>query len=154
MPETINTILSLDLTRVGVSASAKIDVLRSVSEMMAEQLAVASPQEILEGLLKREEMGSTGIGGGVAIPHCRLNGCTDIHGALIKLREPVEFDAIDGRPVDLVFALLGPEGDAERHLQVLAILAERLNRAEFVQVLREAVDEQGLYEAAVGFDPR
>lgn len=103
--------------------------------------------------LAREELGSTGIGDGMAIPHCRVNCSGGICGVLVRLAAPIDFDSIDRGPVDLIFAVMTPEGESEQHLQTLAMLAQRFNQHEFRRTLREAVDERALYEAAVADDP-
>jgi len=153
MSDTISTILSLQCTRVGVSVPGKADVLGCLSDLLTPHVPGTSREELLEGFVRREQMGSTGIGGGIAIPHCRSSHCSETLGALIRLEEPVEFDSIDSQPVDLVFALLGPEGDAQRHLRALGLLAERFGHAAYIRALREAHDHEALYEAAVGAEP-
>jgi PTS system nitrogen regulatory IIA component len=144
--------LSPERTQVGVSVASKEHVFRYLSELVSAQIPGTSAEDILAGLLAREAMGSTGIGDGVAIPHCRLSQCTAVCGALIRLQDPVDFDAVDRQPVDLVFVLLAPEHDPEQYLQALAMLAERLNRPAFRQALRAAGDAQALYQAAVGYE--
>jgi len=101
-------------------------------------LADTAPSEgIFERLLERERLGSTGLAGGVALPHARMPGVTGSHGAFIRLAEPVDFDSLDGQPVDLVFALLVPEEATEEHLQLLAELAGLFKDPETCERLRQ-----------------
>lgn len=106
---------------------------------------------LLQSLLARERLGSTGLGNGIAIPHCRLKNIDAVMGALITLAEPIEFDAVDGKPVDIIFILLAPERALQEHLKALAALADLFNRAEFRQSIRAATTAQQLYHAAVDF---
>lgn len=128
-------------------------ILGFLGDLLAGGEPSIAPQEIVAGLLAREALGSTGIGGGVALPHCRLQGCRRVQGALLRLSEPVAFDSIDGTPVDLVFALLGPEDDRKGHLDALATVARCFNKASFAAGLRSATDPQAFYDAAIGLDP-
>ena len=106
-------------------------------------LADATPSEgIFERLLERERLGSTGLAGGVALPHARMPGVTGSHGAFIRLAEPVDFDSLDGQPVDLVFALLVPEEATEEHLQLLAELAVLFKDPETCEHLRQGDAKQ------------
>lgn len=114
-------------------------------------LLILSPDLLLQSLLARERLGSTGLGNGIAIPHCRLKNIDVVMGALITLAEPIEFDAVDGKPVDIIFILLAPERALQEHLQALAALADLFNRSEFRQSLRAATTAQQLYRAAVDF---
>jgi PTS system nitrogen regulatory IIA component len=104
---------------------------------------------IASHLLKREELGSTGIGRGVAIPHARLPDLQRPFGLLAKLKQPLEFDAIDGRPVDIVFALLLPAAVENEALAALALVARTLRSPENLARLRVAKDTAELF-AAVG----
>jgi PTS system nitrogen regulatory IIA component len=120
-----------------------------VLESAARLLAVPDDEEtvtaqVFERLLERERLGSTGLAGGVALPHARMPGLENSRGAFIRLAEPVEFDALDGEAVDLVFALLVPEEANEEHLQLLAQLASRFNDAELRERLRSASADEAL----------
>ena len=99
-------------------------------------------------LVSRERLGSTGIGEGIAIPHCRFETQGATIGALITLAEPIDFDSVDNRPVDIIFAMLVPTDANEQHLSTLASLAEALQSASFVAHLRSCADDRGLYAAA------
>lgn len=99
-------------------------------------------EHVFERLLERERLGSTGLAGGVALPHARVPGATTTRGAFIRLAQPIDFDALDGRPVDLVFALMVPEEATDEHLQLLAQLASLFKDTETCEQLRSAEAEQ------------
>ncbi|MGB5467635.1 MAG: PTS IIA-like nitrogen regulatory protein PtsN [Sedimenticolaceae bacterium] len=119
-------------------ASSKKRVLESAARLLAGSDEEPSAEQIFERLLERERLGSTGLAGGVALPHARMPGISDSRGAFMRLSAAVDFDALDGQPVDLVFALLVPEEATEEHLQLLARLASMFNEADLRQRLREA----------------
>ena len=105
---------------------------------------------IYENLIARERLGSTGFGNGIAIPHCRLEDCHQAIGALLQLDGKIDFDALDGQPVDLIFVLLVPQEATEQHLQILKMLAGKLDNAELRDALRAAPDADALYRVMVG----
>lgn len=94
-------------------------------------------------------MGSTGIGNGIAIPHARMSDSENAVAVLLQCEEPIEFDSIDNRPVDLLFALLVPEDQCKEHLKNLACMAERLNDKQILKQLRNAASDQELYNIMV-----
>lgn len=98
--------------------------------------------DIFERLLERERLGSTGLEGGVALPHARMPGIDESRGAFLTLDTPVDFDSVDGQPVDLVFALLVPEEATTEHLQLLAELARLFHDPALRDKLRQANAEQ------------
>ena len=105
---------------------------------------------IYESLIAREKLGSTGFGNGIAIPHCRLDQCTEAIGALLQLSSKIDFDSLDGEPVDLIFVLLVPHEATEQHLQILKMLAEKLDQEDLREALRQAPDAESLYRVMVG----
>lgn len=118
-----------------------------VLDAAARLLAGASEDRtaaIGDSLRQRERLGSTAIGHGVAIPHGRSNAFEQARAAFLRLRRPVDFDAGDGQPVDLVFAIAVPEHFTQQHLQLLSELAERFADAGFCDAMREAADARAL----------
>ena len=116
--------------------ASKKRLLESLGALLADASPALSADNVFERLLERERLGSTGLGHGIALPHARVKEVAAPVGALIQLREGVSFDAIDDRPVDLAFALLVPEAADERHLQLLAGLAQMFNDPDLRQRLR------------------
>lgn len=141
-------VLSLENTALNVTGGSKKRVLENLSHFLADRMTEVDSDELYQGLLARERLGSTGIGEGVAIPHCRMPNCSKIIGAFLKLEDPVDFDAIDNVPVDLVFALIVPEQQNDEHLQVLSSIAELLQEEEVRTKLRQASSTEALYHIA------
>jgi PTS system nitrogen regulatory IIA component len=106
-------------------------------------------QDVFESLIAREKLGSTGFGNGIAIPHCRLKGCESPISALMHLDAPIDFDAIDGAPVDLLFVLLVPEAATDAHLELLRQIASMLDRKEVRDRLRSATSNEALYQVVL-----
>lgn len=125
-------------------ASSKKRILEQAARLLATGSDEPSAEQIFERLLERERLGSTGLAGGVALPHARMPGISDSRGAFLRLAEAVDFDALDGQPVDLVFALLVPEEANEEHLQLLAKLAGMFNEETLRNRLREAEAEEAM----------
>lgn len=142
-------ILAPEHCLVDQAISSKKKLLEFLGDYLGKQLHVDSSDDVYERLLTRERMGSTGIGEGVAIPHCRLKQCQHAFAVLLALPEPIDFDAIDNRPVDLVFTLVVPEEATDEHLQLLAIIAGNFSNAEYRQALRNAPSNQQLYQRAI-----
>jgi len=94
-------------------------------------------------------LGSTGLGTGVAIPHCRTSGVKKIHGCLVKLTHPVDFDAIDDQPVDLIFALVVPEEKNDEHLNTLARVASIMQNDDYRQRLRNCAEDVTLFNTVL-----
>jgi nitrogen PTS system EIIA component len=136
------------LTVERIDCASETSSKKRLLEMLADMLAMADPEltasSILESLLHRERLGSTGIGHGVAIPHGRLAGIDQAFGALITLKEGIDYDAPDHQPVDLLFALIVPEKSTEEHLQILATLAQSFSDKETSDKLRQCRTSQDI----------
>ena len=122
----------------------KAPLLQGLAQRASSSLKL--PAELISSsLLKREELGSTGTGGGIAIPHARIPGLDKPFGILVRLRQPIDFDAIDGRPVDLLFLLLLPVASNKEQLSALASVARILRTPESVRSLRHARNGADLF---------
>ncbi|MGB0466332.1 MAG: PTS IIA-like nitrogen regulatory protein PtsN [Pontibacterium sp.] len=141
----IQNLLTPSRTLCGFQGGSKKRTIENISQLIAEQHDSLDADLVFAGLLGRERLGSTGIGDGVAIPHCRLSNCKEARGYLITLDNPVDFDAIDNKPVDLLFALIVPEAACEEHLQTLAAVAELFSQETVRDNLRQATDDEALY---------
>lgn len=106
--------------------------------------------DILDSLINREKLGSTGFGNGVAIPHNRITKNKQPIAAFLKLKTGIDFDAIDGAPVDLIFALLVPENSTDEHLNILANLVEILSRNDTIKRLRSSTTSDEIYQILTG----
>jgi PTS system nitrogen regulatory IIA component len=143
---TIDNILAPELTLCRVPASSKKRVLETIAEQIHHQDEILSDTQIFSNLVSRERLGSTGIGQGIAIPHCRLEGLDRVIGVLMTLEESIDFDSIDNQPVDLVFALIVPKEATSEHLELLSQLAEKFNDNGFCEQLRQCQDASSLYQ--------
>jgi PTS system nitrogen regulatory IIA component len=144
----LDTILSPARTLCGAPGNSKKRVIENVAQFISQDISSITVDDLYNSLIARERLGSTGLGQGIAIPHCRLPNCQQIIGSLITLQQGVDFDAIDGQPVDVLFVLLVPEEAHDEHLAVLAALAQRFSDPAYGQALREASSNQSLFEAA------
>lgn len=134
----------------GLEGGSKKRILENIAQLISDQHDEMDATCIFNGLHGREKLGSTGIGDGIAIPHCRLSSCSDAMGYLIKLCEPIDFDAIDKKPVDLLFVLMVPEDATSEHLQTLASVAELFSQESAREALRNCTDSAALYETCCG----
>jgi len=142
----ISDLLSPTDVMIDVRASQKGPLLQELAAKAAASLGLPVDQ-VASCLLKRENLGSTGIGKGIAIPHARLPDLKRPYGLLAKLRQGIEFDAIDGQAVDVLFVLLLPAGAENDALAALALVARTLRSPEMLAQLRAAKNPVELYDA-------
>jgi nitrogen PTS system EIIA component len=143
----ITDLLTPDRVIVGLQARSKSHVL---AELARRAAATGLPQQqIVDSLQARENLGSTGVGGGIAIPHAQIAGLERFFGLFVRLRRPIDYDAVDGQPVDLVFLLLIP-ANAKEHLQALAAVSRRLRGPETSAKLRRSQSPQAAIETIIG----
>lgn len=145
----IKQLLTAERTLCGIEGASKKRALEILANTLAGNLPDINADELFRRLVARERLGSTGIGEGIALPHCRLPHCTAAVGALITLKQPVDFDAIDGKPVDILFAMLVPEQAHSEHLNTLSSLARAFGQDSFRAALRQADSDEALYQAAI-----
>lgn len=139
----IGRLLDRDAIVARTNAGSKRQLLHVLAEAAGRKLGL-DPTLVQEALTLREATGSTGVGQGVAVPHAQLP-VTRMTGLFLRLEQPVEFDAVDGRPVDLVFALFAPENAENEHLRALAKVSRLLRRPELREQLRKARTEDAVY---------
>jgi PTS system nitrogen regulatory IIA component len=142
----ITDFLSPTNVALNVRANDKGGLLQRLSTQAASELGL-DPKEVSNQIAKREELGSTGVGNGVALPHARLPGLKAPFGLLARLRHSIDFEAIDGQPVDVVFLLLLPETGDGAQLNALASVARALRDPDALRRLRRASDDEALYRA-------
>lgn len=152
----VSKLLSPNRTLCGLVGGSKKRTLEQIAQCITRDVPTLDREDLFRRLMARERLGSTGIGGGIAIPHCRLDNCTGTIGALITLAQPLPFDAIDDQPVDIIFALLAPEEAQDSHLKTLSSLAKMFSIDDNVVKLRDAQNDTELFEAVAdavkGFD--
>jgi PTS system nitrogen regulatory IIA component len=142
----IKDFLAPSQVMIDVRAADKVGLLQALARRAAIALDLAA-DVVASALLNREELGSTGTGGGVAIPHARLAGVDKPFGMLVRLAKAIDFDAIDGQPIDIVFLLLLPEKAQGEQLNALACAARVLRDPEAVRNIRRAADVAAVFRA-------
>lgn len=147
----LTTILTPERCLCRAPGTSKKRVLETISQFIGKQVDQLDADELFGNLLARERLGSTGLGGGIAIPHCRLKQLDRVIGALITLEQSIDFEAVDDKPVDLLFTLVVPEQATQEHLNTLAALAELFSQPAFCERLRAADTPAALYAAAVEY---
>jgi nitrogen PTS system EIIA component len=150
---TISEILGADRVESDLTFTSKKKALEELSKLLAKGEPSVSSTDILASLAGREKLGSTGLGHGVAIPHGRMAGVESSVGAFMRLKHPLDYDAHDAHPVDLVFGLMVPQNANEEHLKHLAAIAEMFSDEAFCQKLREAPDDAALYTLIARYQP-
>ena len=133
----IGELLDRNAITLRVSAANKRQALAVIAELAGRNLGLDAGV-ILDGLSEREQAGSTGVGHGVAAPHARLEGLQRMRGVFVRLDQPVQFDAVDDQPVDLIFALFAPVDAGAEHLQALARVSRLLRQPDLRRQLRQA----------------
>lgn len=134
---TIGDLLDRRAIAPRVTATTKRQALTVVAEVAARTLNL-DPAAALDALLAREALSSTGVGRGVAIPHARAEGLKGVHAVVARLEKPIEFEALDGEPVDLLIALFAPPDAGSEHLRALARVSRLLRQADLREQLRQA----------------
>jgi PTS system nitrogen regulatory IIA component len=145
--------LDFDAIKTGLSGGNKRSLLQQLANAAGQQLGV-DPATILASLTEREQLGSTGFGQGVAIPHGKINGLGRIYGLFARLSEPIDYKAIDGRPVDLVFLLLSPVDAGAEHLKALAAVSRVTRNVATLEKMRGARTRDALAAVLMGADER
>ena len=140
----IASLLTPEQVIADLDASSKKRVFEQVGLLFENHQGIAR-STVYDALFAREKLGSTGLGLGVAIPHGRIKGLKQATGAFVRLAVPVQFDAPDGKPVDLIFVLLVPEAANDQHLQLLAELAQMFSARKFREQVIGAADAAGIY---------
>jgi len=141
----ISQILSPEATFCSLKLSSKKKILEKVSEVMAESIDCSS-QDIFESLFARERLGTTALGNGIAIPHGRVSACNEATAVFILLETPIDYDAADNVPVDIVFAIMVPEKADAEHLKYLAGIAKVLSEPTLISQIRHAHCGDALFE--------
>jgi PTS system nitrogen regulatory IIA component len=131
-----------------IMSALKVNSKKSALQEMSDRAGLVSglpAREIFDAVLQRERLGSTGIGSGIAIPHGKLQKCTKIFGVFARLERPIDFDSLDGAPVDLLFLLIAPVAAGADHLKALARIARVLRDPSITAKLRATRDGSGIY---------
>jgi len=149
--QALNQLLSPGRTVCHAPGVSKKRLFETAARVISEDQLSLPYDTVFSHLIAREKLGSTGLGNGIAIPHCRISNCTHAMGTLITLEDPIDFDAPDGKPVDILFVLLVPEEAQQQHLDILAGIAKLFSQDAFCSELRAAADTKQLYSSATSW---
>ena len=144
----LKDLVSPNAVMPALKANSKKQALQELAEKAAQVSGMAA-REIFDALIQRERLGSTAIGAGIAIPYGKLPKCSKIFGVFARLERPVDFEAVDDAPVDLVFLLVAPESAGADHLNALSRIARLLRDSKIVSTLRATRDASALYSILV-----
>jgi len=137
--------LTLDCIKCAVPISSKKRILEEISTLAADQITDLSQHQLLNCLMKREKMGSTGIGNGIAIPHGRLPQTDRAIAIVITTQQPIPFDAIDNKPVDIFIALFAPENACDEHLSTLQNIVQIFGNSNTAKQVRKCQTAEQLF---------
>jgi nitrogen PTS system EIIA component len=140
----ITELIGVDTVVPSLRVTSKKQALQELAKRSAE-LTGMSERTIFDVLLERERLGTTGVGNGIAIPHGKLPGLNKLYGLFARLEQPVDFEAIDDQPVDLIFLLLAPEGAGADHLKALARVSRLLRDPQICQKVRGSDSAEAIY---------
>lgn len=138
------TLLKPEAVKVVTSASSKKRLFHEIGDLVQSAYDL-SAAVVVESLIAREALGPTGVGHGVALPHARIDGISDVMGAFVLLDKPIDFDAVDRQPVDIAFALFAPEEAGVEHLKALALVSRTLRDGAICTKLRANPDAGTLF---------
>ncbi|WP_068116087.1 PTS sugar transporter subunit IIA [Tropicimonas marinistellae] len=140
----LSSILKPDAVKVISDASSKKRLFQRLSDTAGSAYGL-NADAALDALLERESLGPTGVGHGIALPHARLADADEVHGVFFRLERPIDFNAVDRQPVDLVFALFAPENSGVDHLKALALISRTMRNAAICEKLRANDDTTTLH---------
>ncbi len=149
----LSQFLDFEAVRIDLSVSNKRHLLSQLAQVAGQRLSI-EPSLIAESIAERERLGSTGFGGGVAIPHGKLAGLDRVYALVARLSTPVDYKAIDGGKVDLVFLLLSPPDAGAEHLKALAAVSRLVRHAATIEKLRGARSRDALAAVLIGAEER
>lgn len=142
---TLQDILTLDCTQCAVPARSKKRILEQICLLAAEKIGNCSASDLLESILNREKMGSTGIGNGIAIPHGRLTNTDKAMAILLTTEQAIDFDAIDNKAVDIFICLFVPQNSTQEHLNTLQSIAQLFSDRKTAKQVRKCTNNQQLF---------
>lgn len=148
----ISSLLSVKNILLGVEATSKKRVFEQAGLLFEENHGIARAK-VFDSLFARERLGSTGLGEGIAIPHGRIKGLEEAVAAVVRLSEPVSFDAPDGIPVSVLIFLLVPEHATQQHLEILSEVAEMLSDSSLREGLLQSPTPEALFQSLSGWKP-
>ncbi|WP_293940167.1 PTS sugar transporter subunit IIA [Sphingomonas sp.] len=149
----LSELLDFDSIRTGVSAKTKRALLNQLGLYAAQRMGL-DPDAVQSCIAERERLGSTGFGNGVAIPHGKVAGLKTVYAMVVRLSDPIDFKAVDGAPVDIVFLMLSPPDAGADHLKALAAISRVVRNAATIEKLRGARSRDAFAAVLMGADER
>ena len=143
----LSELLPSENVSINIGGNTKKVVLEKISIFISDRSDEISSEEVQQGLIARERLATTGVGNGIAIPHCRISGCKKITAAFFKLVHSIDFESADNNLVDLVFVLIVPNEQNDVHLKALSLISELLSNQKRCGALRNASSNEILYQA-------
>ncbi len=150
----LTDILQPDCVKVPLVAANKQAAIFELIDLLAEKVGIGSPEQLREAVWQRESTRTTGIGYGVAIPHGKSPGCTHLAMAIGLTKEPLDFGAIDGKPVQLIILLASPPDQTGAHIQALARISRMLNDEKFRDAVKHAPSGEALFKLIVDHEAK
>ncbi len=150
----LKEILRKEAILIDLKATTKDEVIKELVELVADTYGIKGKKELVENVIKREKLGSTGMGQGIAIPHCKCEKLENIFLAIGISKEGIDFKALDGEPVYIFFILVAPSTSAGPHLKALARISRLLRDEYFCRSLRNAPSAQAVYNIVVSDDEK
>ncbi len=150
----INDILTLETILAEIKANNKENAIKELAEFLSQNQMIPDKLELVRLLLEREQLGSTGIGENVAIPHAKMKGLNKIVAAFGISKKGIEFDSLDDKPVNFIFVLIAPENATGTHLKTLARISRLLKSQEFKSNLLKATDRESIYKIILNEDSK
>lgn len=145
----IDDLIKSDCVAVDLRISSKKQLFQDMARLLVDTKTLGNDsvhiRDIVAAAMERERLGSTGVGSGVALPHARIDGVDRVHAAFARLESPLDYDAVDDRPVDLVALIIAPSNAGGEHLRALAQISRRLRREDVRARLRVAPNAESLY---------
>lgn len=148
----INELLPAGAVRAQLKAREKIELIEELAKVLAEAYPEIDTSEIADKIIAREKLGSTGIGNGIAIPHCKMSGIDQLLCCFGRSRVGIEFDSSDYKPAHIFFALVAPENAAGEHLKALASISKLCQKPEFRKRVMDAEDDSEIYRVMLEED--
>jgi len=149
----LSDFIDFSSVRTNVSVRNKRQLLTMLGQIAGQKLGF-DPGQIVDSIVERERLGSTGFGGGVAIPHGKVDGLDHVYGLVVHLEDPIDFDAIDKMPVDIIFLLLSPPHAGAEHLRALAAVSRVVRSGAAIEKMRGARSRDALAAVLMGADER
>lgn len=138
--------LNKELIKIDSKSQTKLEVLNEITSLLTEKYSIFTKQQILDGLTEREKLSSTGLGSGIAIPHCTLDNIEEFYVGLIRLdKKGINFDAIDGKPVNLVFFSVGPKNKQNQHISTLTSISKITNSDSILESIHNLSNIDEIY---------